>query len=118
MSNNGDYIAVDYNALDTAAEALEAEHRELDRMKDELRTRVQRATWNSQSQGGFDDLLREFERCVIELHSQLNNLAGALRTAGVNMFEIDRYIATHTFGGVAAGGPAPGSRGGQPQLMI
>jgi uncharacterized protein YukE len=111
---SGDYrIVAVYGAIDTAGEALAMQHRALDELNLEFHQKLERVTWISGSNEAFREVMRRYKTAMDDLHTQLFQLGQALKTAGVNLNETDRYIANNVFGGgqAASGGgtvpPAP-----------
>jgi uncharacterized protein YukE len=94
----GYLISAVYGEIDTVSEALVMEHKALDQMTIDLHTQLAKATWVSQSESSFQDIMRRYDSYMAELHNELNRLAAALRNAGVNLHETDKYVASHTFG--------------------
>jgi WXG100 family type VII secretion target len=99
MADSPNLIAANYDHINTVGQALQVEHRTLDQMTQELNTQLKRATWVSQSNETFTQIMGKYNANMAELHSELNQLAKALVDAGVKLNDTDRYVASHTFGG-------------------
>lgn len=95
----GGIIKANYNRIDTVGEALQAEHKALDQMTAELNAQLKKATWVSQSEETFTQIMAKFNVHMAELHAELNRLAMALVAAGGELERTDKYVASHTFGG-------------------
>jgi uncharacterized protein YukE len=85
-----DHILAHYGAINSAGDGLRAEHRLLDQMTQDLNTQLKKATWVSQSQENFRQIMAKYNVHMAELHDELNRLAQALIEAGINLQAADK----------------------------
>lgn len=71
------------------SQTLQKEHRVLNELTQELHKRLNRATWVSESNATFQQILAKYNVHMAELHHELNRLGAALQSATDKLVEAD-----------------------------